>query len=71
MRERRAVAMGHKTYQCTADFENMGDYFCFWANYFMSHFSGYFEGGSVLVNGQASKGWERKSITRIRGLLKK
>jgi hypothetical protein len=38
IKDARAVAMGHKTYQCTTDFENFGDYFCFWANYFMNHF---------------------------------
>jgi hypothetical protein len=29
LRIRPLVAIGHKNYQCTADFENLGDYFLF------------------------------------------
>jgi hypothetical protein len=61
-------------YQCTADFENLGNYFCFWANYFMGHFSGYFEGASTFLTHELSltalwtikskKSWPPQNILR-------
>jgi len=42
--------MGHNITKCTADFEKLGDYFSFWENYFMGHFSGYFEGAVILTH---------------------
>jgi hypothetical protein len=43
------VAMGHQITNVPLILKIWEIIFCFWANYFMDHFSGYFEGASTFL----------------------
>ncbi len=48
------VAMGHKITNVPLILKIWEIIFCFWANYFMGHFSGYFEGASSFLTPKLS-----------------
>jgi hypothetical protein len=49
---RPLVAMGHKITNVLLILKIWEIIFCFWENYFMGHFSGYFEGASTFLTPQ-------------------
>jgi hypothetical protein len=58
--------MGHKITNVPLILKILEIIFCFWANYFMGHFEGYFEGASTFLTpkleGQKSLGPLKKSL---------
>jgi hypothetical protein len=46
--------MGHKITNVPLILKIWEIIFCFWANYFMGHFSGYFEGASTFLTPKLS-----------------
>jgi hypothetical protein len=48
------VAMGHKITKVTLILKIWEIIFCFWANYFMGHFEGYFEGALTFLTPKMS-----------------
>jgi hypothetical protein len=46
--------LSHINYQCTAGFENAGNFFL-WGNYFMGHFKGNFERAKTFLTPKLSR----------------